>query len=163
MLQTRECGGNMQKKLLLVVAGLACACGTDSSGDVSTDYGANFAGIWSGTLTETDSSGNVLGIVQQEANIEETSRNYLKIYNACVSFSGPTVMATSATEFSSVGTYTCPPEVNGDCGSVVVTWVSITGSLNGTVLQFTANLSAALCGTTEPFVDTFTNAVRRPN
>ena len=151
------------RKILLVAAGLACACGTDSSGDPSTDYGANFAGIWSGTLTSKDESGNVLGSAQVEANIEETSRNYLKIYNACVAYSGPTVMATSATEFSSVGSYTCMQEGNGDCGSVVFTWTSLTGSLNGTKLQFTANLSAALCGTTELLITTFTDAVRLPN
>jgi hypothetical protein len=151
------------RKFLVLAAGLACACGTDSSGDPSTDYGANFAGIWSGILTEKDESGNVLGRAQVEANIEETSRNYLKLYNACVAYSGPTVMATSATAFSSVGSYTCMPEGNADCGSVVLTWTSLTGSLNGATLQFTANISAALCGTTVQLVDTFTDAGRLPN
>jgi hypothetical protein len=143
------------RKCLFLAAGLACACGTDSSGDASTDYGSNFAGLWVGTLEERNSSGT-LGSTEVAVNLEETSRNYLKIYNACVAYSGPTVKATSATEFSSIAPYSCPAVGNEDCGSVVITWTSVTGTLEGTTLQFTANLSGALCGTTVQTTATFT-------
>jgi hypothetical protein len=127
----------------------------------NTDYGANFAGVWVGNVTETDTpTGTDLGTFEAVLNIEETSRNFFKINNLCIQGQGPQVMATSTTDFSGSPAYVCRPEGDEECGTAVVTWVSISGKLTGSTLQFTATLSVARCGRNDRISAVMDNGVR---
>jgi len=151
----------MRHGLLLAFSVLFCACSSTDSSDPATDYGSNFAGIWVGNVTETDTStGTDLGSFEAALNIEETGRNYLKINNLCIQGKGPQVMATSATDFSGSPAYVCPVEGDEECGSAVITWVSISGNLSGSTLLFTGNLSAARCGRNDRLTAVLTGGVR---
>jgi hypothetical protein len=154
----------MRQGLLLVSSVLFSACSSTESSDPATDYGPNFAGIWVGTITETDTStGTDLGSFEAALNIEETSRNYLKINNLCIEAQGPQVMATSNTDFSGSFAYVCPVVADEECGTVVVTWVSISGNLSGSSLLFTGNLSAARCGRNDRLSAVLANGARVTN
>jgi hypothetical protein len=152
----------MRRKLLAAVSVvLGVACSSSPSSDTSTDYGANFAGIWVGDFTETDATGDNVGSFEAGLNIEETSRNFLKINNLCIENQGPQVMATSATEFSGSPGYVCPQVGDEECGTAVVTWVSISGKLTGTTLAFTANLSVARCGRNDTYTAVMNDGARQ--
>lgn len=143
----------MRRALLVALAALAYGCG----GGDAPDFAPNFAGFWTGTLTTTDpSTGSVLGTNPAELEFVETSRSILKFYNACVGNNGPFLQATSTTEFSSIAAYTCASVPDGQCGSVVLTYNSISGALSGSTLTFTASLTGALCGQNESLNASFT-------
>jgi hypothetical protein len=135
----------MRRVLPVIFSLVAAGCGSGEA----PDYAPNFAGIWNGTATETDSTGALLGSYGAQLNFEETSRSELKFYNACTDNNGPYIQATSDTEFSLLASYTCNAMLDGQCGSATITWETLTGDLNGSSIEFTAKLSAALCGGTQ--------------
>jgi hypothetical protein len=150
----------MRQGLLAVVSMVLVACSSDPASDPATDYGANFAGIWVGEVTEADATGDDFGPFEAALNIEETSRNFLKINNLCIQGQGPQVMATSATDFSGSPSYVCRQVADEECGTAVVTWVSISGKLTGSTLQFTAHLSVARCGRNDIFIAVMNDGAR---
>ncbi len=142
----------MRRRHLVVLLAIASGCG----GGDAPDYAPNFAGLWAGTLTATDpATGTVLGSNSVEVNLIETSRSLLKFNNAC-SGNGPFLQATSTTAFNILAAYTCGPEADAECGSVVVTYNSISGGRSGASLTFTAQVSGALCNQTVAETWTFT-------
>jgi hypothetical protein len=144
----------MRRALLVALFALASGCGSGQA----PDYAPNFAGLWNGTLTETDAStGAELYTGQSTAELEETSRSILKFANACEA-NGPFLQATSNTEFSILSTYACGPVSNGQCASIILTWNSIDGVLSGTTLAFTASATAAGCGETQTLGVSFSGA-----
>jgi hypothetical protein len=146
----------MRRKLLVVLLAVASGCGGDAP-----DYAPNFAGLWTGTLTATDpATGTVLGSDSVEVNLIETSRSILKFNNACFG-NGPFLQATS-TAFNILAAYTCGPETSAQCGSVVVTYNSISGGRSGTSLTFTAQVTGALCNQNVPETWAFTGTKSGP-
>jgi hypothetical protein len=145
----------MRRVLLGAVFAVVCGCGGDSP-----DFAPNFAGLWSGTLSATDSAGDSLGSFDVIVNIEETSRNQLELFNACIESTGPKVTSTSATAFASTEGYSCRPVGDGQCSTIVETWNSLSGSLTGSTMTFTAQVTAAGCGDTGNDTFAFTDLVR---
>jgi hypothetical protein len=146
-------------RTLVVAAVLFCGC--SSSNDDSPDYSVMYAGLWTGTLTETDTStGVVLGTAQTDVSFAETSRDYFKFSNACPAFAGPVLHATSATEFASVAPLSCAAQSDDVCDAIVITWNTISGTLSSSTLQFTASLTQVGCGVTEQLSATFVDATK---
>jgi hypothetical protein len=142
--------------LLVATAALAGGCG----GGNPPDYAPNFAGIWTGALTVTDTSTQqVLSTGTAQAYFIYLGPNTLRFDNACSPNNGPLVVATSATEFSGNLVSHCNSVSFPGCASVVLTWTSLSGSLNGPVLAFTALSTLVGCGVNDNLSFVFTNGV----
>lgn len=149
----------MRTLLLVAAAALAGGCGTNT--DRGPDYANNFAGIWTGDLTITNTAtGDVFPGGTTEANFEIVAQNTLKFANACQNNTGPIVVATSATEFSGNMAYSCRPVmVQNYCAAVVFTWTSTSGSLTGPVLTFTSVAAVTGCAVNQNLSFAFTNGL----
>jgi hypothetical protein len=135
----------MRRILGVTLAAVLNGCG----GGPPPNYDASFAGVWAGTVTETDAaSGESLGNFQEEILVEATGSNLLELNNFCDGV-GPTVTVTSATQFSGNIPFACRPQAGGDCAAIVAKVTSVSGTLNGTTLAFEASVTFAGCGATE--------------
>lgn len=143
---------------MLLVAAVALASGCGGS---SPDYAPNFLGIWTGDLTVTDtSSRDVVSTGTAEAYFAYLAPNTVKFDNACdYPDTGPTVFVTSATELSGTLVSHCISVSSPDCASIVQTWTSLSGSLNGPVLSFTGLATLSGCGLSANLSFAFTNGV----
>jgi hypothetical protein len=149
----------MWRVLLAACAVALCACG--SSGG-STDAGTGsiaiggpgdnapaFVGNWSGTLTFIDpGSGDVVDTETATIPIIETAANTIVLDESCPDGTGLPASVTSATQFGITAPFACPT-FTGDtsCASIVFTFTTLSGSLAGTSLNFSGQVSAAGCGT----------------
>jgi hypothetical protein len=131
----------MRRILLFIAAAVACGCGSDP-----VDNAPNFAGLWAGQFTETDNNGGGSESYSGEVNFVQTGPNKLQANNFCYEHFGPTLTTTSATDFVSAAAYSCPPVTVGDCGSTVLTYLSVSGNLVDMVMRLTADYSLAGCG-----------------
>jgi hypothetical protein len=150
----------MRRTLLGAAAVALCACGGGSN---TVDNAPPFVGTWTGTLTATDpTSGTVVDTATGvSVPITETMANTLLLSGACVDGSGPTATVTSATQFATTAPHACPPDTTETgCNSIVVTFNSLSGTLSGAMLAFTANVTGVGCGASVSENLSFTNATK---
>jgi hypothetical protein len=146
----------MWRMILGVAVAVALGCGGSTP-----DYAPNFAGTWLGTVTATDvGTGETLAPYSVEAIFIITSLNALR-FEACPGLTGPTVAPSSASTFASVAPFSCEAEGTTDCNAVVVTYNSLSGSVDNATLQFTTNITAAGCGDTVTLNLAFTDGVKQ--
>lgn len=145
----------MRRMVFAVAAAALGGCGGSP-----VDYAPNFAGTWSGTVTATDvGTGQTVGPYNAEALFIITSLNALR-FEACVMRYGPTVYASSATQFASTTAFACPSEPVTGCTAVIATYNTLSGTLAGTTLQFTTNVTLTGCGVTETLNLAFADGVK---
>jgi hypothetical protein len=150
----------MWRVLLAACAVALCACG--SSGG-STDAGTGsiaiggpgdnapaFVGNWSGNLTIADQGSGQNETTSAVIPILETAANTILLDGACPDNSGLPAIVTSATQFGISAPFACPPDTSeASCASIVFTFTTLSGSLNGTSLEFSGQLGVAGCGQTD--------------
>jgi hypothetical protein len=144
----------MHRILGLTLAAVVCGCG-----GTPPNYEANFAGVWQGNLTESDSdSGDVIGGGQAELAIQAAGFNLVKLDNICYGAVGPDATVTSATAFSGSTAFTCRPQGDDECSAIVLTINGISGTLNGSTLDVDVKTNLSGCGLSENVTLDFTGA-----